>query len=215
MFYKEHVERKKSLMSKKRQGFLKSKRIIALILSFSIWGLSFLSAIGVKTYAEGDNPQYNYSVEIYFGSLSFYYDYGIWDVNSLTYVSNTSSKNPAKDTMDGSPGWYGFDGVANKISVQYAGYEDTKIEVTISYANTGNISGVVMQGYEAGDFTTRIGNTDNQYTFDVVHLEDIVDTYLSFKGKPTEAGQPLYSESGFKQIGLLTLSISEVMDIDD
>jgi hypothetical protein len=62
---------------------------------------------------------YQYLVTIEFGSFQFWYDWGEWDVDKLAYTKDASSKDPAADTVDGGPGWYGFDGVTNRIGVTY------------------------------------------------------------------------------------------------
>ena len=58
-----------------------------------------------------------YALDIEFGSLSFTYDYGIWDVNDMRYEAVSTSINPAEGTVAGYPGWYGFDGKANKVTI--------------------------------------------------------------------------------------------------
>ena len=68
---------------------------------------------------------YKYSLSVEFGSLAFYYDHGIWDPNQMNYVADETSANPAQGTLDDYPGWYGFDGVANKIVVTNDYYEYT------------------------------------------------------------------------------------------
>ena len=62
---------------------------------------------------------YQYLVTIEFGSFQFWYDWGEWDVEKLAYTKDASSKDPAAGTVDGGPGWYGFDGVTNRIGVTY------------------------------------------------------------------------------------------------
>ncbi|MBO7275594.1 MAG: hypothetical protein J6V15_04395 [Clostridia bacterium] len=68
---------------------------------------------------------YKYSLSVEFGSLAFYYDHGIWDPDKMNYVADEASANPAQGTLDDYPGWYGFDGVANKIVVTNDYYEYT------------------------------------------------------------------------------------------
>lgn len=60
---------------------------------------------------------YRYLLEIeYSGTFTFIYDWGVWDSNKCEYVASQESQYPAADTTDGMPGWYGFDGVTNKIT---------------------------------------------------------------------------------------------------
>ena len=60
---------------------------------------------------------YRYLLEIeYSGTFTFIYDWGVWDPDKCMYVASQESKYPAADTTDGMPGWYGFDGVTNKIT---------------------------------------------------------------------------------------------------
>ena len=66
-----------------------------------------------------------YSIDLEWGSLSFTYDKGTWDTEALEYKKQDSSVAPAKDTVDGQPGWYEFNGENNKIWLQNASQTET------------------------------------------------------------------------------------------
>ena len=77
---------------------------------------------------------YVYNVTVEFGYFSFYYDFGIWDVTTFNYRASESSNNPGSTTTLGEPGWYGFDGVNNRIYIENNSPFGTKdLLVTISF----------------------------------------------------------------------------------
>ena len=77
---------------------------------------------------------YVYNVTVEFGYFSFYYDFGVWDVTSFAYRASDSSNNPGATTTLGEPGWYGFDGVNNRIYVENDSLRGTKdVLVTITF----------------------------------------------------------------------------------
>ena len=65
--------------------------------------------------ATTDGYRYNLEIE-YSGTFTFTYDWGVWDPDKCMYVASQESKYPAAGTTNGMPGWYGFDGVTNKIT---------------------------------------------------------------------------------------------------
>ena len=94
-------------------------RAISLCAVMTAFALILLSVPAFPVQANGGDPKsdgYKYAVTIEFGSMTFAYDYGKWDVNEMRYIANAASKNPANGTTEGYPGWYGFDGTANRIS---------------------------------------------------------------------------------------------------
>ena len=96
-----------------------------------------LASDGAETYAE---EVYVYAIVIEFGSFSFYYDYGVWDPATLKYKADPASSDPSHSTVKGSPGWYGFDGISNKITVKNASLDESEgqklsdLKITISYS---------------------------------------------------------------------------------
>lgn len=171
---------------------------------------------------------YRYAVTIEFGSMAFCYDYGKWDVNELRYKANASSVNPAHDTTAGFPGWYGFDGTANRISVKYSNenendgpMQNRKLSVTLEYRNNqtndgGNIiTGIEMNFYSDAALTVPFGRT-----FIVPHTspEDLgakTVIYASLKGAPqehTSDGLKKYISDTFAPIGMLTIRVGDISD---
>lgn len=171
------------------------------------------------TKAEG----YKYAVTIEFGSMTFAYDYGKWDVNEMRYKANAASKNPANGTEPGYPGWYGFDGIANRISVKYSNENETdgdtqnrNLSVTLSYraltsAEEKKVSGVTMEFYSdvtlensfPSSFTVPHTDPENENVKTVI--------YASLSGEPTENGGKFLSDS-FVPVGMLTIRVGEISD---
>lgn len=88
---------------------------------------------------------YVYNVTVEFGYFSFYYDFGIWDVTSFEYRASDSSNNPGANTTLHEPGWYGFDGVNNRIYIENNSPFGTQdLLITISFDDTLDEDGEVF-----------------------------------------------------------------------
>lgn len=109
---------------------------------------------------------YRYNLDIQFGSLGFYYDWGTWDTETLSYKANESSANPAAGTKLGDPGWYGFDGITNKISfinTSSGGEGNNSLYVRLEYHTTPfgdaeafpSLSSDVKMNFYLGDATNQ------------------------------------------------------------
>ena len=142
-----------------------AKSLCAVIMAFA---LILLSVPVFPVHAENDEAKsgdYKYAVTIEFGSMTFCYDYGRWDVNEMRYKTDGEIGNPASGTEAGYPGWYGFDGTANRISVKYSNENETdsstqnrKLAVTLDYralfATEGRVvGGVTMEFYSDASLT--------------------------------------------------------------
>lgn len=206
-------------------------RAISLCAVMTAFALILLSIPAFPVQAEnGDTKSdgYKYAVTIEFGSMTFAYDYGKWDVNEMRYKANAASKNPANGTTEGYPGWYGFDGTANRISVKYSNENETdppekkrKLAVTLSYraltpveASTEGIEvgGVEMKFYSDAALTVPLSST----TFTVPHTDpEDKDArtviYASLSGEPTVNGNKFQSDS-FVPVGMLTIRVGEISD---
>ncbi len=184
---------------------------------------------------DGNPYPYKYSITIEFGEFSFYYDYGIWDVNKLTY--QTTSSYPAADLASGAPGWYGFDGLANKISItnESIASEDqlSDIRVTIGFSMEDDYveeqeHGFVLDATESKIVMTCHGGVtengvfsftepdsvdltkddENTYSFVIRHGDQVKkDIYISFSGAPFTAKDTPYYSAYPQQIGFITLTI--------
>ena len=178
----------------------------------------------VQTLAGSES--YVYNVTITFGSFDFYYDYGTWDSQNLKYSANQSSTNPAAGTVNTFPGWYGFDGTANKISVENSSTAGG-VQVTVQYADTplagdttDNIAfpflpdSVTMSCYDNAAFTMPAsGAFENGCSFPVAGLDaalqpTIKDIYVSFSGKPLNTDGTNFVSAQTKRIGYITLTVS-------
>ena len=202
-------------------------RAISLFAVMTAFALILLSFPAFPVQAEnGDTKSdgYKYAVTIEFGSMTFAYDYGKWDVNEMRYKANAASKNPANGTTEGYPGWYGFDGTANRISVKYSNENETdtatqnrKLSVTLDYrmlfASEGRVvDDVTMDFYSDAALTVPLLST----TFTVPHTDpEDKDAktviYASLRGEPTENGNKFLSDS-FVPVGMLTIRVGEISD---
>ena len=220
-------------MKKKKMNKTGAKSLCAAIMAVAMIILS-VPALPVSAEngdATKNDDGYRYAVTIEFGSMAFCYDYGKWDVNELRYKANASSVNPAHDTTAGFPGWYGFDGTANRISVKYSNQNEKdgptqknrKLAVTLEYRNNQtddggkHIDGVTMDFYSDAALTVPFARD-----FSVPHTspEDLsVKTviYASLKGvpleyNPTTYGWEKYKSDTFAPIGMLTIRVGAISD---
>lgn len=147
-----------------------------------------------------------YRIDIEFGNQSFYYDYGIWDPNTMRYVADAGSTYPSDGTDDGFPGWYGFDGIANRISVTNNGTNGKPVTVGLTYRALveDELSGAGVSDVVSGVTMTVTGWTDNQVT--VVADGTAVLGFIQLHGEPT-VGTERYSSSVMSPIGMLTIKI--------
>lgn len=194
--------------------------LCAVILAVSIVIMTSVFPLNTRAESEQADDGYKYAVTIEFGSMSFYYDYGTWDVSEMRYIADTSSTFPAAGTDNGFPGWYGFDGVTNRISFTYVnsydGNANQGINVSLTYrsltatelAGAGGsqvIDGVTMSFYEDKDFLT------SQSASFVVKNNVKKEVYASLSGEPQASGGKFESGS-FSPIGMLTIQIGDFSD---
>lgn len=204
-------------------------RAISLCAVMTAFALILLSVPAFPVRVNADETKsdgYKYAVTIEFGSMTFAYDYGKWDVNEMRYKANAASANPANGTEPGYPGWYGFDGTANRISVKYSNETgdvstNRNLAVTLSYraltpaeASTEGIEvgGVEMKFYSDAALTVPLSST----TFTVPHTDpEDKDAktviYASLRGEPTVNGNKFQSDS-FVPVGMLTIRVGEISD---
>ena len=184
--------------------------------------LLFHADMSLPVYAvEGESREVDvYSLDIEFGSLSFYYDYGIWNVNTMRYEAGQNSVDPANGTVLGFPGWYGFDGTANKIVLKNGSVNGESITVSMTYRGmsaqeaatagaAGAVSGVTMtvpgwtasgDGYVADLPAPIVGDS----------VEEAVEAYIHLSGEPIRSGSA-YESQTLQPIGMLILKIESPM----
>ena len=217
--------------------FRKIRNAKALCAVFLAGAISFLAqALPIRADEmtsdpeDGDNP-YIYAVEIEFGSFGFYYDHGIWNEDTFSYEASSTSTDPAADTTEGRPGWYGFDGVANRIRVtnmttMTAGSDimTDSVQITLRYSDTPDgyyefplaAGSVSMYCYAEPDLATCLNAaTPNIYEFIIPNVPIGQDAptksvYLSFSGEPRTVDGELFISGSVQRIGALTLSVSLV-----
>lgn len=198
-------------------------RAISLCAVMTAFALILLSVPAFPVRVNADETKshgYKYAVTIEFGSMTFAYDYGKWDVTEMRYKANAASKNPANGTTEGYPGWYGFDGTANRISVKYSNENETdppekkrNLAVTLSYSmlTSEKVSGVEMEFYSDAALTVPFSSS-----FTVPHTapnDENAKTviYASLRGAPTENGNKFQSDS-VVPVGMLTIRVGEISD---
>lgn len=201
-------------------------RAISLCAVMTAFALILLSVPAFPVRVNADETKsdgYKYAVTIEFGSMTFAYDYGKWDVTEMRYKANAASVNPAKGTEPGYPGWYGFDGTANRISVKYSNEnekdnatQNRKLSVTLDYRVFSSSEGRVVGGV-AMDFYSDVTLTvPFSPSFTVPHTDPENENaktviYASLRGEPTENGGKFLSDS-FVPVGMLTIRVGEISD---
>lgn len=191
-------------------------RAISLCAVMVVLALLLCHAPSIPASAEEETTatekkNYRYAVTIEFGSMTFYYDYGRWDVNEMCYKAGTSSQSPAAGTVQGYPGWYGFDGIANRIGVQFTDSENNaqaSLSVTLGYEviidssvdTTDAMSNISMDFYTDQNLTEKLENN----TFSVSPSGIKTEIFASLRGKPG-----FYSET-FAPIGFLSITIGKI-----
>lgn len=200
-----------------------AKSLCAVIMAVA---LILLSVPVFPVHAENDETKsdgYKYAVTIEFGSMTFYYDYGKWDVNEMRYKTDDASQNPANGTESGYPGWYGFDGTANRISVKYSNENETdtptqnrKLAVTLDYRTLSSAEGRVVDGVAMDFYSDAALTVPFSPRFAVPHTDPEDENaktviYTSLRGEPTENGGKYLSDS-FVPVGMLTIRVGEISD---
>lgn len=209
----------------------KAKSLCAVFLAGT---LAFLTTPQIYAENEGatdpgdDNNPYVYSITIEFGSFDFYYDYGTWNTETLKYAANYSSANPAAGTTPGEPGWYGFDGITNKITVTNGSInsELSPVEVKIEFTDndntdtnanfplkSGSISMTCYDDIALSSPTTSKVTMGNGCIFEVAAPTDapnptVRDIYVSFEGAPKNADGTNFKNTSPTIIGYITLTVS-------
>ena len=201
-------------------------RAISLCAVMTAFALIFLSVPAFPVRVNADETKadgYKYAVTIEFGSMTFAYDYGKWDVNEMRYKAGTASGNPANGTEAGYPGWYGFDGTANRISVKYSNENEAdtatqnrKLSVTLDYRMLYASEGRVVDGVSMEFYSDAALNVPFSPSFTVPHTDPENENaktviYASLRGEPTENGGKFLSDS-FVPVGMLTIRVGEISD---
>lgn len=199
-----------------------AKSLCAVILSVV---LLLLAVPPFHVAAEESSGQtgYPYAVTIEFGSMTFYYDYGAWDVNEMRYKADESSQYPANGTVQGYPGWYGFDGTANRISVKYSNVneedaptQNRMLSVTLEYRSLQSAEGRVVEGIVMELYADVTLTVPAESRFTVPHTDPLdadakTVLYVSLRGTPLENGGKYTAES-FVPVGMLTVRVGEILD---
>lgn len=149
-----------------------------------------------------------YAIDIEFGNLSFYYDYGIWNVNTMRYEASDTSRNNAAGTVDGFPGWYGFDGVSNRISVKNTSPSGSSVTVALTYRPLTNeeLGSAGVDNVVTGVSMTVSGWAGNNWV-EVPADGNSVVGFIHLQGEPQVNGQR-YDSASMAPIGLFTLTIT-------
>ena len=177
-------------------------------------------------YDPDDGSPYKYYIEIEFGALQFYYDWGEWSPAEHAYKASDSSAFPANGTEQGKPGWYGFDGTNNKISISNGSVSpDAVIGVSVSFrapqgTGTGYDSAYGHTFAAVDDFVEMALFRDEALTDEVVSSspyaffvapQSTQNYYVSFANEPflTDSGGATvrYDSQSPQAIGFLTVRV--------
>lgn len=187
-----------------------TRSLCAVILSISL----LLSQSAFAAEGEGQaalDPSYVYAIDIEFGNLAFYYDYGVWNVNTMRYEASETSTDPAIGTAAGFPGWYGFDGTSNLIKVTNRSTGGYAVDFSLSYRSLTESEWVgagVMESVSDVAMTVVDKNGDplKKTTQVAADAETPAEWYIHLQGEPHVDGG-VYSSDTMNPIGMLTLKI--------
>ena len=186
-------------------------------------GLLWSGVLSVPAEASPD-PNDVYAIDIEFGNLSFYYDYGVWDVNDMRYEASATSTHPANGTTLGYPGWYGFDDISNKISITNHSESGRSVTVALDYRSltSTELTAAGAENVVSGVSMTVSGTpakpdsavstvvavwqpADNSAT---VPSDATVVGYIHLSGEPKLPDGSVYDSASMQPIGMLTLTIT-------
>ncbi len=190
------------------------------------------SAEQTETIAE-PTKNYVYHVTFEFGYFSFYYDWGVWDTQDFVYKASESSNNPAaevtpvlddeENTLYYPPGWYGFDGINNRIYLKnYSPNAEQDVVVTIHLDTTQDIDGtdfpvdnVQMSCYEVAPDGVVLGDwsvpNTVYYEDDTLIIEEKTLQLMAMPATTLSSGERAYQvklESGHSKAEEATVYIS-------
>lgn len=146
--------------------------------------------------------EYRYNIDVSWGRMTFVYDRGVWDTDEMKYKAEEIY--PSKETVDGEPGWYKFDGVNNKISVinvstinpcEFDLWVDNNVRSdTEDYEEidkVSEVSGIIMEFYENSDFIgDSFTSAERIYIEKATEIEEKeVSYYLNIDGEPVGLGE--------------------------
>lgn len=196
------------------------KRIISTLCAVIMVLVWCIVPSPAQRVSAADDDADVYALDIEFGSLSFTYDYGVWDVNDMRYEAAGTSINPAEGTVAGYPGWYGFDGTANKITItNNSTLEQHDITVSLSYRdlNDSDIAaaheGSVLQKVTGVNMKLNDGSgwsgTLNSYE-KTIEAGDDTTVYVHFSGEPrlVEGGSKYFSNA-MNPVGIIVVRIED------
>lgn len=228
-----------------------ARSLCAVFLVFGVLFFSFTkaSATGEETtertetvdtsnqtmYDPDSKHPYKYYIEIEFGAMQFYYDYGEWNPSTHRYEADTTSIDPAAGKTAGDPGWYGFDGTNNKITIKAtSGVNNTALKVNVSFSMEDKEihdvkqdfplqnGCVFMTCYTDAEMENAITETtegvtkikDNAYVVSLENGESAEEFsrsfYVSFSGEPRKSdGTAFHSVGVAKGIGYLIFAVEK------
>lgn len=189
------------------------RSLCAVMLVFSMLLPRGLSTPARAVEGDAQDP-WRYALSVEFGSLSFYYDHGVWDVNTMTYVASTTDNTAAESTTPGQPGWYGFDDTANKIMILNESPNRTSVDISLTFrsltaAEAGENATDVVQGVSmtikdaAGSGWTGAANS---YEATAAYSTKVT-ALIQLHGEPRLSGGGRYTSDQMLPVGMLTLAI--------
>ena len=121
----------------------------------------------------------------------------------------------ANGTVQGDPGWYGFDGIANRIAITNSSDAGNDVTVALDYRSLqyseledagvdAIVSGVSMK--VLGPNAASTWQNDRSAT---VSANQTVEGFIHLIGQPTLPNGDVYDSATMQPIGMLTLTIED------
>ena len=196
--------------------------ILSAVVSLNLFACSLYLNVSAEDDTVPDPSDFKYTVTIDFGPMTFYYDYGTWDAADMRYEADAASGDPANGTETGFPGWYGFDGKSNAVSIKYTNQNEDDIAdgknqnvgVSLSYsqiAGDDEVSGVEMKVYSDSLLENEMSSSFNVPSTDFDN-EDKTTVYISLSGAPVTSDGSAFTSGTFVPVGMLTITVREFSD---
>ncbi len=185
---------------------------VLLCVSLLLGQQSILAAPGDGAGLQPLDDGYVYAIDIEFGNFAFYYDYGVWNVNTMRYEASQTSTEPAVGTVNGFPGWYGFDSTSNLIQITNRSTSKSAVEFSLNYRslNAGELTAAGVDQIVT-DVTMVVTDSAGNplLTTRVAADEDTpVQWFIHLQGEPHVGGQ-VYDSNTMNPIGMLTIKIED------
>ena len=173
----------------------------------------------------GENDKYIIFME--WGEMNFTYDYGRWNPNTFAYEADDASICPASGTVQGQPGWYGFDGSANRLFIRDSSLTEEGEGTVFTVETEMDIQGVTPFWYEDPGLSIPLEQTEGgNWRFELFNDKDSPseeenqkELYLSLAGEPADGTDGtdgrFESENNPVKIGQITVIVQTKKEAEE